>query len=203
MRDIFWYKHDPPPPPPPPPPPCYYTHPRPCYYTLQLTPMLLIHGYFGITRSVSWPMMAWWHKEPGHQQSRYWLCKIKGVPVFSQKPASLKCRKIKYYFTCLFLSLQFPITPKPQQIFKETQLNIFKETQPLEHNKKKIHIHVSSNKYSTQRVKIRVTHAPYWFTYLPQMSLVITHDIICDARTSGQYGMDVLKIIIFDSYLLV
>ena len=26
------------------------------------------------TQSVSWVLMSWWHKEPGHQQQWHWLC---------------------------------------------------------------------------------------------------------------------------------
>ena len=35
------------------------------------------------------------------------------------------------HFTCLLLSLRIPITAKPQHMFQETQLNIFKEIEQL------------------------------------------------------------------------
>ena len=33
-------------------------------------------SYLGLTRSISWLLMPWRCKEPGHQQQWYWICRI-------------------------------------------------------------------------------------------------------------------------------
>ena len=41
-----------------------------------LTLHVLEPSYLGLTRLISWLLMPWRRKEPGHQQSWYWLCRI-------------------------------------------------------------------------------------------------------------------------------
>ena len=39
-----------------------------------LTPVILKQEYSRRNRSISWLLMHWWRKEPGHQQPWCWLC---------------------------------------------------------------------------------------------------------------------------------
>ena len=43
---------------------------------LQLTVNMWGPRYLGLTRLISWLLMPWRRKEPGHQQPWYWLCRI-------------------------------------------------------------------------------------------------------------------------------
>ena len=48
--------------------------------------------YLGLTSSISWLLMPWWCKEPGHHQPWYWLCHVEYV----YKSLSYLAKDFKY-----------------------------------------------------------------------------------------------------------
>ena len=49
-------------------------------YGINTLPLLILNvrgpSYLGLNRLISWLLMPWRRKEPGHQQPWYWLCRI-------------------------------------------------------------------------------------------------------------------------------
>ena len=49
-------------------------------------------SFLGLTRSISWLLMPWRRKEPGHQQPWYWLCIICGSWSYMRKGFKYLCQ---------------------------------------------------------------------------------------------------------------